>query len=269
MHRLRSETTSAKSAVRHEKPHKKGSQKMHKNRKKGLVLFTSLLVGLTLVPDAGRTVAADSLSGLGGDAASTDDARFRREVGLRADAGYMDQLERREREGTGSFDRSYGALLTDEEAGELRERNDQATANAAVVRSYFGESNPLDAGMFLDNRDGVLTVLVTGQAERVTSDLRATVPHAERLRVSTARTSLAALDDLTGRVSEDIGALREQGIEVTSVSTDQRTNTVTVGVAQATARIRSALERRYAGAPITVVEVSSMPTGTTGRNPPA
>jgi hypothetical protein len=233
-----------------------------------LVFLAMLTLGVAVLPHV-SPVSADPRSSTG-SAAKEDDTRFRGEVGLRIDKAYLRELREREQAGANDLDRSYGALLTKAEAQELRDRGRIATANAAAVRAFFSESSGLFGGMYLDHHDGgTLVVLVTGEAERLTHDLRTVVPDVARTRIATVAHSVAALDALNQHISGDIAAMQQEGVELTGVGTDERANTVTVDVASLTPSVRDVLARRYRSAPLTVREGPRATTnGLAGRNAP-
>jgi streptogrisin C len=107
------------------------------------------------------------------------------------------------------------------------------------------------AGVWRTPSDGGLVHLAfTRDAAAFAARLTARFPRRDLVRVTTARTSLRALDALAVRVVADHTTLRQ--VAASAVSVDVTTGRVVVETAGALSRARDVLSARFAGAPVTV-----------------
>ena len=125
----------------------------------------------------------------------------RRRLGLRDDLDYVRELHARESQGGGSWSRSWGFLMTQQEEAELWRRQERLQETAQTATAYLAELPPEQAGVVrLDQRRGAVVVQVTRDAERVQRELQERVGTAARVEAETVRYSQAELERVAQRI---------------------------------------------------------------------
>lgn len=236
--------------------------------KRHATALVALAFATSIVPNTGELAAAATGNADKNANEAAHEVQFRSEVGLPSGKAYLRSLHQQEQTTSAGLNRTYGVLLTDAEASALDVRNAHASANVDAVRGYLGES-PLFGGLYLDHQANAVVVAVTGESERLTAELRALVPYPNELRITSADTSVAALDAFVQRISDDLLVLQREGVPVTGVGRDERTNSVEVNLTKVTDAAKSAIAARYPDAPLTFVEVpETMTTGEVALDAP-
>lgn len=134
-----------------------------------------------------------------------------------------------------------------EDAAEADARNTQGTANGIAVSEFFRQRAPgVFGGVFIDHLEGGSSIVaVTADPELYERALRQVVPYPERIRMRVVEHSLQELESLHAQILSDLPKLRDMGVSVTGVVTNEQENTVDVGVERASPDVEVAIRSRY------------------------
>lgn len=165
---------------------------------------------------------------------------FRESFGLRADRGFVVQME-----ADASANRKYGIALTDAEVADLAVRQSRVDAILSAVAREL-EQDPSFAGLFIDQRlNGRLEVRTTGDPATIERLLAGYGQAGIVFHVARVQYTLQELEELQGAVVADSPNLLLAGIQVAAVGVDPRVNRVTVVVVDLDGPKRESLLRRY------------------------
>lgn len=123
-----------------------------------------------------------------------------------------------------------------------------------AIAEYLQRNDESFGGAYIDSdrTRARWIVAFTTDAPHHRGALRRLFAYPERMEVVTVERTWISLRQLTDRIARDIGALESDGIGVTSLGPDPRTNRVVVRVESDVASARAALSARYRGEPIDV-----------------
>jgi hypothetical protein len=170
------------------------------------------------------------------------DTDFRAAFGLNTDPAYVASLLDDPVAQAGVAD--YGVPLSPSELATLRHRD--ALDEAAQQADDYGLAHASDyAGTWIDQQHGVVYVAFTQNLATHTVDLVNSFPYPTELRVVPALHTRDDLDALQARITDDSDRLVAQGLDVTSITTDEATNQVDVGATNPSAVWQAQLVATY------------------------
>lgn len=189
----------------------------------------------------------------------------RKKFGFRHDEEYVRELLSRPE----NFDAVFGPLtgnhyVTPEEVKELEVRlqvQDDAVKmmrNARLSRDF--------AGMYVDQK-GNLHVGYTHSLKERMAGLQKSTRHPERVRTFKAKYSLAELESKKDQLVKASDELVNQGIEVSKVAVDVKTNLVTVSVVDLDPAKRKAIASRFGEVDIIEGEVLDLDSRSATADP--
>lgn len=187
------------------------------------------------------------------------DERFRQTFGFDSDPIYIASLYARVANGTlPGANRSWGALLTADEAAEMmtRQRLVELTRLPAFHAYVAAYSSEFGGEYFDQAAGGAVTVLFTANIDAHRSALSSILGSAARLRVVQVAHTEDELDRFARRVSADLVWLRDHGVAVTSFGPEVPANTVAIRVQSVTPAVLAVLQARYPGKPWRAVTAS-------------
>ena len=175
-----------------------------------------------------ETPAGEAVRGPSSEQRIQAELHFRRSFGLNDDPTYVRRLH--ETPGV-EYDTNYGAVLTDEERGQLQ-RQFAIQDGLNVVKAY-AEAQPDFAGVHIDHaQGGLIYVAFTGRLDTHLTALRSVFPQPDAIRVVGAEFTLADLERVHTAINERFRGLRSEGLPILDVTTDVRDNEVEVGLAR-------------------------------------
>lgn len=183
---------------------------------------------------------------------SDEAMRFRANFGLTATASHVAMVAKQYASGRDIDDR-YGVPLLPDEAAEV-DRRVVVQENLGPLRQLLAQDESTYGGHYIDQPNGgVVVVQLAGAAGPARDAIKRVLPAGATLRIERVQHSAARLRALVDDITEDLGALRAEGIEVASVSHRHRDNRVLIGVTNFNEKIQQILEARYGEGLVAVV----------------
>lgn len=162
---------------------------------------------------------------------TTEQQRYRAELGLPASSEVVTDLNARWASGSLPGAGTQGAVFTSEEQREVDGRVAAARDIAAAARAYFdGTLEAAFGGVFIDHETGTTVVLLTRDEAKHTAALRERTQHDDRLGVRTARFSLAQLDGIVATLTDNAAALSSAGASFANAGVSEPENMVDVAL---------------------------------------
>lgn len=206
-----------------------------------------------LVVVALAVVLAPQPAAAASSTAMTKAIAFRQEAGLNSDPVYVAEVEL-----SAANPRTYGVALTPAEESEMARRGAISDSLIAVLPRL--EADPGFGGIYIDQKaGGVVDLAVTTLGSNPVALVQGTLPSGTSLRVRRVDHSFAELSALKERVTTEMDALADEGIQVVSVAVDVPGDRVVVGVLSDSADVGAALHARYGDA-IVVINSPLIPT---------
>jgi hypothetical protein len=154
---------------------------------------------------------------------------WRRLVGLRADAAYVQALQSDDAARARARASGLGFPVTEGEAVEMNRRISTMPQVGEVITAY-GEGRPDWGGVYADNARGVVVASFTSDVEQHRADLARLLHPAARWEVRQVTRPLSALRALADRVTAEAAWFRTEDAYFSGAGPDQRRNDVVVNV---------------------------------------
>jgi len=182
-----------------------------------------------------------------------NDARFRHDLGLRADLAYVQRLYDDARAGTIEASTTIGAIATPDEEALVQSRTHAVDAVVDVVDDYFKEHRDIYAGTWIDQAQGFVGIAVTGDTGATQQALSTRIGQTTvRWVLYTHKYTLDELYALQQQVDLATDDLMDQSVDIASTSIDEENDVVWVGVASDRTTATQILAQRFGNAPLHV-----------------
>lgn len=220
------------------------------------VLIPGPAMSILVVPESRLSASAETANG-----GMTKEISFRNIFGLNADEDYVQSVNAQY-----PVDPLYGVALTPNEQDLMNLRND-VQANLQTIDAYAAENAPDTYADLYRDREGLVYVGFTKDAEKHLANLKSQFKYPELLRLFPAMFSKAQLDETTQRITADLTRLRSQGIMIYTVGPNIQANSVDVTVDNANSETITLIKSRY-GLHVNVATGLAPVTSDRGNDPP-